>query len=284
MSLDSVPEIRCPMERVSLDNPDPPRAKLDTQNEIQMDEEICYGMVKFHYPPWHPQEKFDGLGLTRTQIIAYAQLLLLEPCDIATALPGVRCCNPTEGQIALWEASIGLWEPGCYVLMSSVEELQEPIAVVDSSTTEILEELGHRFACLRFQAHFSSTACGQNNQTPGDENIFPITINVYGPCTIMNYVGKALSLMKIYLQQPDVVDSGVRYDNPHYLKPQGYMTPWITITNQREQDEEECNENQASADWLLTTLLDCQLMHVHGLKEQERDSRITTPLLRYICL
>lgn len=41
MLLDSVPEIRHPMELVSLDDP----AKLDTQEEMQMDEEICYGMV-----------------------------------------------------------------------------------------------------------------------------------------------------------------------------------------------------------------------------------------------
>jgi len=40
MLLDSVPEIRYPIELVSLDDP----TKLDTQEEMQIDE-ICYGMV-----------------------------------------------------------------------------------------------------------------------------------------------------------------------------------------------------------------------------------------------
>ena len=39
--LDIVSEIRNPMEQVSLDH----RGRIGTQEEIQMDEEICYGMV-----------------------------------------------------------------------------------------------------------------------------------------------------------------------------------------------------------------------------------------------
>ena len=41
MSLGSVPGIRHSIEQLQLDNP----AKVYTEEEVQMDEEICYGMV-----------------------------------------------------------------------------------------------------------------------------------------------------------------------------------------------------------------------------------------------
>jgi len=161
--------------------------------------------------------------------------------------------------------------------MSSTEK---PIAVVDSSTTEILEELSRQFASLRFQAHFSPTSGDSGYITTNDENIFAITLNIYGHCSIVDDVGKALSLMKVYLQQPTLVDSGVRYDNPHYFKPQGQTTPWIAITDQCEHNG---NENETSTEQLLTNLLECQLMRADGLREVECDSRITTTLFRYTC-
>ena len=184
-----------------------------------------------------------------------------------------------KDQISQSGASISLWEPGCYVLMSSANT---PAAVVDISTTEILEELDRQFASLRFQAHFAPTSSGGADETLMDEeNISAINLNIYGLCSTMDDVGKALSLMKAYLQQPMLVDSGVRYDNPHYFKPQGQTTPWITTTNQLEPNRDKCNGNESSTDQLLTSLLECQLMRAGGLREMEGDSRIKTTLLRY---
>lgn len=81
-------------------------------------------------------------------------------------------------------------------------------AVIDSSTTKILEELSREFPFLRFQAHFSSTYSESNDISQMMNVYCAINLNTCGFSSIMDDVGKALRLMKAYLQQLQTLGPG----------------------------------------------------------------------------
>jgi hypothetical protein len=93
------------------------------------------------------------------------------------------------------------------------DQAQNDFAVLDMATATALDGL-EGLENITFQAVPQPLIGNQ----PSPSQIIDVSINIYGPMRHYREVGSRLSRLKYNLQHPDAIDSGVRYDNPHYFK------------------------------------------------------------------
>lgn len=98
--------------------------------------------------------------------------------------------------------------------------------MIDKNTTgtlEAVQEVGN----VRFQAIILESA--RNRPAPavaakGRKPILEVSINLYGEPSLAKKVGRLLTERRRFLQHPDSVDAGIRYENPHYFMAPGNTT------------------------------------------------------------
>jgi SWI/SNF-related matrix-associated actin-dependent regulator of chromatin subfamily A3 len=114
-----------------------------------------------------------------------------------------------------------------------------------------------------------------------NDAIVRVDINVFGPKSDGAVIGKMLSDGKIWLQKPDFSQKGVEYENPQFLKLEGFeeqqgdQQPLELASSQKrlEKDDEKFKE----------TLEDVfnKLTRSDQLQRVEKDRRVKTELLAY---
>jgi hypothetical protein len=108
--------------------------------------------------------------------------------------------------------------------------------------------------------------------------IVRVQINLYGPHSIADNIGKELSQHKIYLQRPGYMRGGATYENPHVLSLPGFesWTSGVVVP----QTEEHVSE-KATTETLKNTIADVYsyLTRDQNLRGLEGDERLTTSLL-----
>lgn len=102
------------------------------------------------------------------------------------------------------------------------------LGVLDVRTAEVLSNI-FGLDTFRCEAFFPKGYGTENTSRLRERSGDPITMNVYGSRNIIGEVGKRLSDMKVYLQQPDHLDESIVYENPHYFSISGQPTPIIGI-------------------------------------------------------
>ena len=109
------------------------------------------------------------------------------------------------------------------------------------------------------------------------EALVRVSLNVFGPQTASEEVGKILSNRKIFLQQPDHIPPGMHYHNPHELQlDQGHDTQPQNV---------ELNDDESSVaapQEELSTAVDNiykSLKRGANLRRMEADASLQTDLL-----
>lgn len=122
----------------------------------------------------------------------------------------------------------------------------------------------------------------QHNRT---STILTVEINIYGAREVADEVGKVLSTLGTFLQQPRYGLDGVAYYNPHYFPVPGYAdaysldTPIVNIKDTTSAPMQHARRDQPSDSSVeITSILD-SLSHHDFLKERVADVRIRQPLL-----
>jgi SWI/SNF-related matrix-associated actin-dependent regulator of chromatin subfamily A3 len=112
------------------------------------------------------------------------------------------------------------------------------------------------------------------------EAIVRVQVNVYGPLSAAEDVGREFSKAKLYLQSPDYVRYGTTYDNPHVLKLANSQAKELTAV----QYVEEQGTGKAAAGELNQAIKDVysSLTRSQNLEGLEGDERLLTPLLLYV--
>jgi SWI/SNF-related matrix-associated actin-dependent regulator of chromatin subfamily A3 len=104
-------------------------------------------------------------------------------------------------------------------------------------------------------------------------------INIYGPESLCQEVGDALSTKRVYLQRPDHQRPGTVYNNPHFLKvPDIQLLPQELIPVQNSARKTTTTDK---GDDFRKTIANVYsgLKRGKGLNRVKRDRRIITPLL-----
>jgi SWI/SNF-related matrix-associated actin-dependent regulator of chromatin subfamily A3 len=112
--------------------------------------------------------------------------------------------------------------------------------------------------------------------------IVRVDINLFGPSCNATIVGKMLSDGKIWLQKPDFLSQGVKYENPQFLKIQGFeqqndvdRQPLEVASSQKHVEKNDERFKAALEDVFNKLTRSDQLQRV------EKDRRVKTELLQY---
>ncbi|QYS97699.1 hypothetical protein H0G86_004920 [Trichoderma simmonsii] len=120
------------------------------------------------------------------------------------------------------------------VLSTDVSEIQ--FAVLDVLTFSYLYAL-RDIPNLYFNAVISVRDLDRMPHKPTQKQaVINVTINIYGPEKFTEVVGETLASGSAYLQHPMVLESGIRYVNPHYLYPDDITTDLSHLVGPRMSD------------------------------------------------
>jgi hypothetical protein len=100
-------------------------------------------------------------------------------------------------------------DDNCFTLK---DKENNDFAILDTSTTAALNLL---------QGLANLTFCAIPRPVTGNQGASPVvevSINIHGAFSYYRQIGSLLAAQRYYLQHPDVVEPGVRYDNPQYYK------------------------------------------------------------------
>ncbi|KAF1946973.1 hypothetical protein EJ02DRAFT_334582 [Clathrospora elynae] len=113
--------------------------------------------------------------------------------------------------------------------------------------------------------------------TKGKEAVVRVQINIYGPPAIADSIGKELSQQKIYLQRPEYVRDGARYENPHVLTLAGFQCTNAELAMQ----VADTTSEKATAKTMKSAVISVYslLTRSQNLRGLEGDERLSTPLL-----
>jgi hypothetical protein len=105
-----------------------------------------------------------------------------------------------------------------------------------------------------------------------------VSVNVYGPRTIKEHIGRELSKKKVWLQEPDLWKPGTAYENPHVLSFNGLEQPVVSQPLPVEQGTRRLfndpEEFQRAVDGVYANL-----RRDDNLRQVEKDRRVKTTLL-----
>ncbi|CEN59397.1 hypothetical protein ASPCAL01848 [Aspergillus calidoustus] len=143
-------------------------------------------------------------------------------------------------------------------------------AILDTSTTAALNLL-QGLANLSFCA-IPRPVTGNQGASP----VVEVSINIYGPFSHYRQVGSRLATQKYYLQHPDVVEPGVRYDNPQYFKRSDTPMDMHQFIKPIYREKQTPQSVRAEIDSILATL-DTNYSDGNILS----NSKLITPLLKH---
>lgn len=114
---------------------------------------------------------------------------------------------------------------------------QNEIGALESHKAHVLVELKTLCPSVIYRV-FLVSDCDFNRDHPHQRRTYPVEIHIYGRACDAEHVGHFLAAEETYLQEPENVDPGIRYLNPHMysLDPEG-ITPRFRLTFQEEVDE-----------------------------------------------
>ncbi|KAJ0425197.1 P-loop containing nucleoside triphosphate hydrolase protein [Aspergillus carlsbadensis] len=149
------------------------------------------------------------------------------------------------------------------------DQKQKEFAILDTSTTTALD-------CLKGLEGLTFCAVPRPlTLTQGTSPVVHVSINIYGPLRHHRQVGTLLAAQKHYLQHPDVIEPGMRYDNPQYFKcsaAQADMDQYVKPTHRvRTASQSVRVEIDKLLDTLDTDNLDSEVRSI---------KKLTTPLLK----
>lgn len=102
-----------------------------------------------------------------------------------------------------------------------LHSIASPLGVLHTDTGERLYvALGSFKSLLSFDVFFiNNGSASEIVQQPVPQKT-KVCINIYGPkdAETSKSVGQALCRSKLFLHLPDILDSSIKYDNPHYFK------------------------------------------------------------------
>ena len=87
---------------------------------------------------------------------------------------------------------------------------------LDTCNTRVLNTLRAAAPSLRLKIFVSENASGLSHKAVTDAS-FAVEVVVYGDISDIGHVNSLLSDAKIFLQEPEHLDSAVEYRNPHVL-------------------------------------------------------------------
>lgn len=136
---------------------------------------------------------------------------------------------------------------------------------------------------LRFEVFAPIRAiCETISRTTKEKDaVVRVNINVYGSRKLASKVGNELSTLKVYLQKPDYLGSGITYDNPHILR----LPNMEASLNERiDQVGNEKKPEAEKPESFKKTISDVysSLRRGHGLVGLEGDERLKTTLLQSV--
>lgn len=149
------------------------------------------------------------------------------------------------------------------------------IAFLNLRLSEALRALGDDVRCYPFVTtkEWSLKVSHFKNNSKTQISIY---LNLYGPSSISAQVGKSLSKAGLFLQHPILLESNVKYENPHYLKISSLRysrsalpTPPLESPTKTLKDPD-----------LITSVLDDLDQQIHLQIAQVDQSSIKTPLER----
>ena len=175
------------------------------QKDLMMLNKICYGAVSS--PP-----QFDNTSTDQTQLCE-AQVLMGSITTDQTS-PWTRFCSfPVE-----------VTGNGCFLSTDDGPKTKQR-PVLDCRTGSILCFVAEKIKDASFVAVVGveslHTKRGKSKRKP---SAVEVTVNAYGPRSLMDEVGKAMADVDVVLQHPVFLDSEIAYINPHFFYPQSQET------------------------------------------------------------
>ena len=158
-----------------------------------------------------------------------------------------------------------------------ISSAQTEFAILSSKTTEILRSLSD-LEGLRFEAILESEMMdrpGQRWMKKGEVLGITVSINVYGPSSISNDVGKSLSNAGVYLQHPSSLDEHIEYNNPHYFQLPNRHTKWRTNAYSHQEPKASRRPKEVNIAEVFQSI-----GSGHDLQSINVTAQIKTPLLR----
>jgi SWI/SNF-related matrix-associated actin-dependent regulator of chromatin subfamily A3 len=159
---------------------------------------------------------------------------------------------------------------------------RKKVADVNTHLTKVLDQL-LTHETLQFDAIADVEPLQEliSRTTKASDAVGRFNINIYGPESKCQTVGRLLSTEKVYLQRPDYQRPGSVYNNPHFLN--------IPDADLLRNDINLLHDNTRTVtyatdkdDRFQKTIADVysSLKRGTGLQRVEGDRRITTPLLK----
>ena len=153
------------------------------------------------------------------------------------------------------------------VLLHSSEE----IGVLDNKTAAILKSLKDMAPTITIELCLSHDEGDNSSGTKKSASVRPLQIQIYGPEEYSKEVGLALSEAGMYLQEPNMLDPGVVYRNPHFLSwDDGLETPLLNAAR---------NDSKTAFAAQIEAIMDSSNPHLPCHVDQ--DPRISTLLRKY---
>ena len=173
--------------------------------------------------------------------------------------------------IVLWE------EERCFLCQSSTPEKLEVNSQVAAALKSVLA-----VPCTRYLAYLPFKELPQRTQAAGRNSksgSFKVNVNVYGRREDSEAIGKVLSDAEVFLQDPEILQDEMVYQNPHILWFEGISESDV-LMHELISDKKNQTTDTVNVEWsrVLDDLLDHYVM---GDSTSIVDARITTELMRY---
>lgn len=142
------------------------------------------------------------------------------------------------------------------------------------------------YSLVRVQALILPPFASSSGRRKTPQQKLDIIINLYGDQKHATRVGRFLSKNKFFLQHPNFPEPGHVYKNPHFLSKPGALTliTKSTLTGgvlptkgTKKNTEREIPTDTTKLSKFFDGLCKSETLNEHG-----GDSRLTTPLLRYV--
>jgi len=166
-----------------------------------------------------------------------------------------------------------------FFVLQSLAETE--VGVLNKAISHCFQDLSGTTS-IRYESFVDSNVWREAIQTwkqTGKRGILPVNVHVYGSRDGKEAVGKVFSRARLYFQHPYHCDSSIEYENPHYLN-FGNITvseaPILSSWSTSYQTERSSKYNISEA----FINLDQQ----EYVRQANIDSRIRTPLLRFVIL
>ncbi|UZP37041.1 hypothetical protein NXS19_004857 [Fusarium pseudograminearum] len=105
----------------------------------------------------------------------------------------------------------------CFLAPDQESKTKQQSCLDDNSGLTLIS-IANKVRLVSFAAIISVNALG-GRRTKNPKIPIKATVNIYGPKSLMDEVDQALSVIPLYLQHPDFLETGITYINPQFFYP-----------------------------------------------------------------